>query len=289
MANKNLSVQDSISNAMGQVFSAAASATIEGIESIEKKDGGIVPVKEYNFVNPIGKRTTMKTFNPAIIESTEKIALALYGQNVLEYAVCREMAKMNDKKLLDEMGFKNIAEYASAMFDISRVTATQYARIGEVFISDDYTIKSTVLPSGLRKGHLVELLSYVGEEGDISDIEGLYMDGTLTDGMSTKVMRATLKDWKNGTLAIETTGEEIPEIEDRSAGNSEEKSAKTASSEKSEAKEVGFDVQKEVGKILSACNEITEAFDALNRHEFNVGGYEKALDEIRALANAMLQ
>lgn len=294
MANKKkLSVQDTVVNSMVEVFNRASSATIEGVTTTETKNGDIIASKEYKFLNPIGKRTTLKTFDQAIIESTEKIGMALYGQNVLTFAVCRELAKMDDRAKLDSLGFKNIGEYANALFDISRVTATQYARIGKVFISDEYKIASDILPSGLQKGHLLELLTMVGEDGDISEVENLYLEGSLTDGMATTAIRKVVKDWKNGTLAIETTGEEVPAIEDKNENSEEgkegEKNVSRETSAPTDVKAGEFDVQVEVGKILASCNQITESFDILNRHEFNVGGYEKALDTIRALAQSMLQ
>lgn len=291
-AVKVQTVQEKVTDNMLEVFKRAGELQISGVENIEKKDGSLIPSKEYTFINPIGKRATMKTFDREIIESTEKIAMALYGQNVLTFAVCRELANVNTKEKLDSMGFKNIAEYANALFDLSRVTATQYARIGEYFIGDDYKIKSSVLPQGLQKGHMVELLSYVGEDGNITDIEELYLDGTLTDGMSTMAIRKALKDWKNGVTAIESSAEEVPEIEDKEESSEKPEKEKSKKSEKSAdntgAKENGFDLQKEVGKILSACNAITESFDIINRNEFSVGGYESALDTIRALANGLL-
>ena len=290
MANKkNYSIQDDVTSSMVEVFNRASSANIEGVTTTETKDGAIIASKEYKFLNPIGKRTTLKTFDKSIIESTEKIGMALYGQNVLTFAVCRELAKMDDKSKLDSLGFKNIGEYANALFDISRVTATQYARIGKVFINDEYKIASDILPSGLQKGHLLELLTMVSDDGDISEVENLYLDGTLTDGMATTAIRKVVKDWKNGTLAIETTGKEIPQIEDKSEKSEKSKNVSRETSGNSENNSGEFDVQIEVGKILSSCNAITESFDILNRHEFNVGGYEKALDTIRALAQAMLQ
>ena len=290
MANKkNYSIQDDVVSSMVDVFNRASSSSIEGVTTTETKDGSIIASKEYKFLNPIGKRTTLKTFDKSIIESTEKIGMALYGQNVLTFAVCRELAKMDDKSKLDSLGFKNIGEYANALFDISRVTATQYARIGKVFINDEYKIASDILPSGLQKGHLLELLTMVSDDGDISEVENLYLDGTLTDGMPTTAIRKVVKDWKNGTLAIETTGKEIPQIEDKNEKSEKSKNVSRETSGNSENNSGEFDVQIEVGKILSSCNAITESFDILNRHEFNVGGYEKALDTIRALAQAMLQ
>lgn len=287
MSKKNISIQDTVTNSMVEVFNRASSATIEGVSTTETKDGAIIASKEYKFINPIGKRTTLKTFDQSIIESTEKIGMALYGQNVLTFAICRELSKMDDKTKLDSLGFKNIGEYANALFDISRVTATQYARIGKVFISDDYKIASEILPSGLQKGHLLELLTMVGDDGDISEVENLYLNGSLTDGMATTKIRGVVKDWKNGTLAIDVESKEIPAIEDKAKSEGENVSRETLAP--TDIKTGDFDVQVEVGKILASCNQITESFDILNRHEFNVGGYEKALDTIRALAQAMLQ
>ena len=288
MAKKNLSVQDTVSNSMVELFNRASSSTIEGVTTTETKDGAIIASKEYHFMNPVGKRSTMKTFDQSIIESTDKIGMALFGQNVLTFAVCRELAKMDDKAKLDSMGFKNIGEYANALFDLSRITATQYARIGKVFINDEYRISSDILPSGLQKGHLLELLTIVGEDGDISDVESLYLDGSLTDGMPTTAIRKVVKDWKNGALAIEGTATEVPAIEEKSENQDGKNVSRETSAPATDTKSGEFDMQVEVGKILSACNDITEAFDILNRHEFNVGGYEKALDTIRALAQSML-
>lgn len=292
MANKkNLTVQDSVAQSMVEVFNRAGSATIEGVSTTETKDGALISSKEYTFVNPIGKRATMKTFDADIISSTEKIAMALYGQNVLTFAICRELAKIDDKSKLDSMGFKNIGEYANALFDISRVTATQYARIGKVFINDEYKIASTILPSSLQKGHFVELLTMVGEDGDISDIEGLYLDGSLTDGMSTMAIRKVVKEWKNGTLAIEAEATEVPEIEDKST-NSEAKENTTSepSAPATDVKTGEFDVQIEVGKILGACTTMEESFAAINAHmsDASIIGYENLINQLRALANAAL-
>ena len=124
----------------------------------------------------------------------------------------------------------------------------------------------------------------------ISSIEELYLDGTLTDGMSTKGLRVTLKQWAKGELAIETDATEIPAIEDKKGEGEENVSRETSKSSKSEKSESGdFDAQIEVGKILSACNDITTAFDALNNHGFSLMGYDKNIEQIKALAKAVLE
>lgn len=285
---QSLTMGEGIRSSMNDVFNRVTSAHVEGIQTDKTKSGEVVASKEYTFTNPIGKRNSVKVFDQAIIESTEKIAMALYGGNVLAFAVCREFAKINDKAKLESMGFKNIGEYGSALFDIAPLTVRQYARIGKVFIDDEYKIASAILPQSLQRGHLLEFLKFIDDETeDISAIEELYLNGTLTDGMGTKKIRGVLKSVKEGESAIETTAKDVPELEDKSAQKSDEKPGKGKASE-STATTTDFDVQIEVGKVLSACNEILQAFEVINAHEFTVGGYEKPIDTIRALAQGIL-
>ena len=287
MANQNLT-GEGIRSSMNEVFNRVASAQVEGIHTDKTKSGELVASKEYTFTNPIGKRNSVKVFDQAIIESTEKIAMALYGGNVLAFAVCREFAKINDKAKLEAMGFKNIGEYGSALFDIAPLTVRQYARIGKIFIDDEYKIASSILPQSLQRGHLLEFLKFIDDETeDISEIEELYLNGTLTDGMGTKKIRSILKSAKEGQSAIETTAKEVPELEDKSATKSGEKTAEVTKSG-AETTKAAFDVQVEVGKVLSACNEILQAFEVINSHEFTVGGYDKPIETIRALAQSVL-
>ena len=63
------------------------------------------------------------------------------------------------------------------------------------FIDDNYHVKEG-LPE-LSISHFIELNAYVGEDGDISDIVDMYLDGTLVDGMSTKDVRNALNSKKD--------------------------------------------------------------------------------------------
>lgn len=285
---QNLTMGEGIKNSMNDLFSRVSSAQVEGIQTDKAKSGEIVASKEYTFTNPIGKRNSVKVFDKAIIESTEKIAMALYGGNVLAFAVCREFAKINDKAKLESMGFKNIGEYGSALFDIAPLTVRQYARIGRIFIDDDYKIASSILPQSLQRGHLLEFLKFIDDDTeDISKIEELYLSGTLTDGMGTKKIRSILKATKESENAIETNAEEVSDTEDKVTVKKVENGAGSAKTETA-GEGTTFDVQIEVGKILSACNDIMQSFDVINAHEFTVGGYDKAVDTIRALAQGIL-
>ena len=68
-------------------------------------------------MNPVGNRTTLTTYDADIIKSTEKIALALHGKKILNFAICREMARLNTPEKLDAMGFSSIKDYGKALFD----------------------------------------------------------------------------------------------------------------------------------------------------------------------------
>lgn len=270
-----------------------------GIKVSKTSSGNIVQSKEYKFKNPIGKRTSLKTFDPEIIERTEKIALALYGQNVLTFAVCRELAVMSDPATLAKIGFKSIGEYGSALFDLSRVTTTQYCRIGKVFIDDDYKIKSSVMPSGLQKGHLLELLPLVGEDGDLSAIEVMYIHGELTDGMSTSKIRQVVRDRKyaieeknpegatEDELPFDENGEDNSHDEERGEGTYDESSSKPAEKK-------GYDLQVEVGKILNFLSECNNSFDAIvnnDRDKVLDGELEKfyeCTEMLRTIATSLI-
>lgn len=287
-----ITVQQSIQNDAQALFNKAMAYNVDGVENKEGKDGSLTPKKVYNFINPIGNRTTLTTYDAEIIQSTEKIGLAIHGKKVLNFAICREMAKLDTKEKLDAMGFSSIRDYGKALFDFAPVTAGQYARIGRVFIDDDYKIKSDILPQGLQKSHLVEMLAYLDDDDDISGIEQLYLDGNLTDGMSTKAMRTVLRDWQNGTLAIETTANDKGEVENNDETKPEKQGSKTEakSSNTSAPSEnsTDFDLQASVATIMHKCNEIRTLFDEINAHEFKVGGFDKPIETIVALASTLI-
>lgn len=289
MANKNVNVVDTVNNAFVDLLKTVGAKKANGVSVTETKDGKLVQSKEYTLACPVGNRKTLKTFDAEVIASTEKIALALYGKNVLTFAICKELANLNKQDKLDAMGFKNIGEYAGAMFDIARNTANQYARIGAIFINDEYKIASDILPSSLQKGHLLEFLKFIDESGDISHIEELYLDGTLTDGMPTKAIRNIMTQWKQGTLAIETTANELPDTDDSKANDDSVETTETTVTYQGASQSSSMDSQVEVGKILNACNEILLAFEAINKGGVSVIGYEKQIDAIKALASSLIK
>lgn len=258
-------------------------------EEVPTKDGTTeISKKVYEFANPIGKRTQITLYDMAIIESTEKINKALHGRSILNYVICKEFSKIAESGKLENMGFKNIAEYGKAIFGLETSTVNHYARIGKAFINDDYTVKAG-LPE-LSVSHFIELNALVGENGDISSIIELYQTGKLVDGMSTKKIREVLTAAKN------------PQLEDKSSEAKEDKPSEAKENKSSEAKEdkpitasnveeyrVNFDKQVVVGQILNTCNIISQLFNVLSENNVTATGYEDSLEVIKNLAKELLK
>lgn len=258
-------------------------------EKVPTKDGETeISKKVIQFANPIGKRTQITLYDMAIIESTEKISKALHGRSILTYVICKEFSNIAESGKLENMGFKNIAEYGKALFGLETSTVNHYARIGKAFINDDYTVKAG-LPE-LSVSHFIELNSLVGEDGDLSAIVELYRTNKLVDGMSTKKVREIVNAVKN------------PQLEDKSSEAKEDKSSEAKESKSSKAKEdkpitasnveeyrVNFDKQVVVGQILNTCNIISQLFNVLSENNVTATGYEDSLEVIKNLAKELLK
>lgn len=254
-------------------------------ETIESETGTVDIVKKsYDLVNPIGKRTTMTIYDQNIIESVERIDKALTGKTLLTYVICKEFSKIAKTGKLENMGFKNIAEFGKAKFGLETSTVNHYARIGENFIGDDYNVKAG-LPN-LSVSHFIELSSQVKDEGDITPIIELYTNGTLTDGMSTKAMRKAIKDLSSNTLEDKSSNEENQDsvVTD----NSENEATVIMSETETQELQANFDKQVAIGKIINACSVVETLFEMLNEHEIEVIGYADNINSIKALAKALL-
>ena len=254
-------------------------------ETISNENGTEVEIvkKSYDLINPIGKRTTMTVYDQNIIESMERIDSALHGKTLLTYVICKEFSKIAKTGKLENMGFKNIAEFGKARFGLETSTVNHYTRIGENFISDDYTVKAG-LPD-LSVSHFIELSSQVTDDGDITPIIELYTKGTLSDGMSTKKIREIIKSLSSN--AIEDKSSNNNDSKEK-ADNSENEATVIMTESETQELQANFDSQVVVGKIINACSVIETLFDMLNEHEVTATGYDENLDSIKSLAKALL-
>lgn len=237
----------------------------EDIQEKETKNGHIAVTRNYKLVNKRGNKESIMITDAGLIESIDKIITAERGKNVLGYVICREMAKIADSGKLKSLGFKNIAEFGKCMFGFQTSTSNHYARIGRVFITDEYKVREG-LPE-LSISHFIELNAQVGENDDISNIVDLYLDGTLVDGMSTKDIRSALN---KKSKIIDSTATEVKDTEGVSESEEEKK---TEASEKSHEKKesngtVTFDAQLEIQRALDAIAKFTDAYNSLVSNGF---------------------
>lgn len=234
----------------------------ESIQEKETKDGHVAVTRNYKLVNKRGNKESLMVTDAVLIESIDKIMTAERAKNVMGYVICREMAKIADSGKLKSMGFKNIAEFGKCMFGFQTSTSNHYARIGRVFITDDYKVRDG-LPE-LSISHFIELNAQVGENDDISEIVNLYLDGTLVDGMSTKEMRNALN---KKSKIVDTTATEVKED---SKETKSETTQESGQGKKEAMSTTGtFDAQVEIQKALDAIAKFTDAYGALVSNGFS--------------------
>ena len=183
--------------------------------------------------------------------------MATRASNVMGYVICREMAKIADSGKLESMGFKNIAEFGKCAFGFATSTCNHYAKIGRNFITDDYKVKDG-LPD-LSISHFIELNAKVGNDGDISHIVDMYLNGELVDGMSTKALRTALL---KADKVIDTTATETSESAEAETSESTETSKDTENKANVSEKK-SFDSQVEIQKALDSISRFIDAYQTL--------------------------
>jgi hypothetical protein len=260
----------------------------EGINEKTTKKGNTVVQKKYDFAVKLGSRVSMTLSDPELITSVEKILLAEKGKKVMGYVICKEMARIADSGKLEKMGFKTVSEFGKAMFGFETSTCNHYVRIGRNFITDDYKVIDG-LPE-LSISHFIELNKFVGENGDVSDIVDMYLEGTLVDGMSTKDVRMALTAKSNVIDGEASVVEETKQTEAGKAENGKTEAVKTETDKKAESSgNETFDVNVECGKALNAISMFAEAMMKLNANGIQVSGYEDKLSVLADMVKSLLQ
>lgn len=253
-----------------------------GVEIVQKK---------YQFANPIGKKESITVFDKEIIESIEKITVGFRAKKVVSYAICREFANIQNSGKLESLGFKSIAEFGKALFDLEASTVNHYTKIGNAFINPDYSVKAGLPELGVS--HFIELNALVGENGSINEIIGLYTSGTLTDGMSTKKIREVLKSLKNPT-AIEQksdNSENSEENVDKSENTASSDATSTTSTESPAIMETlakEYDEKKAVAQLLAHYKAMTEIIVIMAENGTDVKAISDNLEKVAATVRKIL-
>ena len=266
---------------------------------IARKDGTIVEIVKqvFKFKQPIGNRDQLTVMDKDIIKSVKTIEGAINVRKMSNYIICKEFSKINESGKLENLGFKTIGEFGKALFGLETSTVNHYARIGTLFITDDYQV-NPLLPQ-LSVSHLLELTSYC--DGDVEKISELYQNGTLSDGMSTKKIRDTLKSLRDkaiedksqneesvDTIIADNTTEVVTENSNESSESSESSESNEPTAESIESLNANFDKEKIVGKLANYCMCVDTLFKILTDHDIEVVGYKDHIDTLKAMVQALV-
>lgn len=250
--------------------------------------------KEYTLVNSKGKTTKITVNDPAVIASLESYKSAERLEGMAMYVKAKSLANMADHiDTLSAMGFKTVGDFAHHVLGISKLTANQYARVGRYFLGNDY-LPLDCFPSSIEVGKLIEFLAYViDENGNFNpdEVRAMYADGTLVDGMTTKVIREKLAAKYKMLPAGDAKSSE--------SKSSEKKSSESKSSEgkSSEGKPTFIDAIESMDKTqaaaailstLEALRAMLGKFGDSSRFDLNsiYADLEKVADVARAMVDA---
>ena len=251
--------------------------------------------KVFKFKEPIGNRNQLTIMDMDIIKSVKTIQGAINVRKMSNYIICKEFSKINESGKLENLGFKTIGEFGRALFGLETSTVNHYARIGSLFITDEYEV-NPLLPQ-LSVSHLLELESY--ENGDVEKISELFQNGTLSDGMSTKKIREVIKNLRENAIEDKSTSDEknTDNSTDNSTDNGTEvvnDSKKEESNESSEPTtdlleqlDANFDKQVVVDKMFNYCLFLEDMFSMLKKHNIEIVDYSTPLESIKAMIKAL--
>ena len=139
-------------------------------------------------------------------------------------ALCYEFHIVRSNKLYSQFGMKSFAEWVERVTGMSSKTADIYARIGGAFVVSEevdgkahYTLSHGLndYESFLTVGHLLELLKFVPEKGEViegaDNIPELFRINGFSMYLSTKNMREAIKKILSDTIDVQAA--EVPDSE----------------------------------------------------------------------------
>ena len=280
-------VKDATINMSAITNQLSSALSVDTSEYFTKLDNGSEIIqREYKFINPVGKKDKMVIYDMELIESIEKINASIYGKDILSYVICKELAKINSTDKLKKYNFNSIADYAKAVHGFESSTTNHYVRIGNSFINDDYSIKKGLPKLGIS--HLIELNSLVDEKGNVDSIIQLYVDGTLTDGMSTKVVREVVKSLKNGTTIEDKSSATETPVSDNTSTKVESPDNSLPIVNEVETLDKSFDNKVASAQILGHCNSIEAIVEVMARNDIFTETIVKSLKQLIVDTKQML-
>lgn len=164
-----------------------------------------------NTQNAIASLTDRK-----LIQATNRIEKFMIGAKKSLFAIAVELQKIDNQKLWEKDGFKNVSEYGEKILGYKHAMTNNMIRIASNYI--EATTQESILPHVEKNdwtlGQLQELLTITPEEA-----HKLVDDNIINSNMSTKKIREAVKAFKNPV--IETESKEVETTEETKSNESE--------------------------------------------------------------------
>ncbi len=211
MAKKTL--EGTLSSVYAHVYDEQA-----GLTKVETKDGVVVS-KVYTLDSPTKKLDSITIYDESLIASIDKIKVAMAVSDRAYLIIAKELSNIADSGKLEALGFSNIEQFASRMFDIASTTTQFYVRIGRFLLDSDYTPVAG-LPKTLKISQLLEIVTClkVNSKDDVTTkVIPAFANSTISDGMSARRMREALRkadkviELKESQVVSETATESATE------------------------------------------------------------------------------
>lgn len=186
----------------------------------------------FKFAEPKGKKTEIQVNNPEIAASLYKMQAASGAKAEIDKFVARELYKLSlHDEEIKRMNFDGAIDLYSTVFGVSKDLASKRLRIGRFFIDDNMQV-NPIIPSSWSLSHMQELLQYLPDDDAqvIPTVAKWFADGTITDGMSTKDVRKSMKAMSTAQLTDgKSTDEGKPADDGKGKGKSTDEVKSTAS------------------------------------------------------------
>ena len=161
--------------------------------------------------------------NPELKNAAKQIMKLEKTRDRAAYAIAQVLKIVDDKRLFVEDGYKNIEQFASAMFGYKRVTVSNMLRIAKTYMLPD---GSTILKNGendFTYTKLSELLS-LGPD----TLKKAVQDGEITPDMTQKELRNYVKKQKAAAIPEEYATNDNDTEDAANAGNAQTAKAANA-------------------------------------------------------------
>ena len=188
-------------------------------------------------------------------------------------ALCYEFYIVRSNKLFTQFGMKSFSEWVERVTGMSSKTADIYARIGGAFVVSEevngkahYTLSHGLndYESFLTVGHLLELLKFVPEKGEViegaDNIPELFRINGFSMYLSTKNMREAIKKILSDTIDVQST-----EVSDSESGEVSESDITVSESDNAVSDSEKSEIEKARESFSTAKAVLLSTFESVTK------------------------